>query len=237
MAPRKSASKRRTQAERRRATQEAILRAAIDLLYEEGYARFSTIAVAKRAGVSRGARENYYRTKNELLLAAGNFAHASLNEQARKLAERAETAADPVRKFLDDSGTFFFSRTYMAMTEIAMAARTDPEVERVFLVLFNTHRRALDRIWTDSLRRAGFSHIEVARLIRMTHYLMRGMALRSVWDNRRGEFREVMDEWHRLVPHYLAMFGPRPAQKAAATPARTPRKHAGRHPKKQAAQL
>jgi AcrR family transcriptional regulator len=218
MTARGSNRQRRTQAERRRATQDAILKAAIDLLYEEGYARFSTIAVAKRAGVSRGARENYYRTKNELLLAAGNFAHASLNEQARKLAERAETAADPIRKFLDDSAAFFFSRTYMAMTEIAMAARTDPEVERVFLVLFNTHRRALDKIWTESLSRAGFSRADIARLIRMTHYLMRGMALRSVWDARRAEFREVMDEWHRLVPHYLAMFGPQARRRAGGQP-------------------
>jgi len=52
--------KRGTQDERRRATQEAILKAAVALLVEEGYAKFSTISVAKRAGVSRGARENHF---------------------------------------------------------------------------------------------------------------------------------------------------------------------------------
>ena len=52
----------RTQAERRRETQAAVMSAAVTLLIEIGYARFSASAVAARAGVSRGALEHYFLT-------------------------------------------------------------------------------------------------------------------------------------------------------------------------------
>src|SRR6185437_8395863 len=57
---------RRTQEQRRLQTQAAILAAAVELLTEIGYARFSASGVAARAGVSRGALEHYYPRKIDL---------------------------------------------------------------------------------------------------------------------------------------------------------------------------
>jgi AcrR family transcriptional regulator len=77
---------RRTQEERWRTTQQAILEAAIAVLVKEGYAGFSTITVARRAGVSRGAREYYFRTKYDLIAAAWC---AGLPDRGRQRAARA----------------------------------------------------------------------------------------------------------------------------------------------------
>jgi AcrR family transcriptional regulator len=60
---------RRTQEERRRATQAAVLASALEVLIDDGYAHFSATVVAARAGVSRGALERYFPTKNDLLVA------------------------------------------------------------------------------------------------------------------------------------------------------------------------
>src|SRR5688572_12433664 len=69
LADRGSASRvRRTQQERRDATVEKLTLATIACLNELGYAGTTTTRIAARAGVTRGALQHHYATKDELLL-------------------------------------------------------------------------------------------------------------------------------------------------------------------------
>src|SRR5271169_4955241 len=61
---------RRTQRERSAAMRERLLEATIDSLYEVGYSRTTTIEVAARAGVSRGAQLHHFPTKKRLVTVA-----------------------------------------------------------------------------------------------------------------------------------------------------------------------
>lgn len=206
----------RTQDERRRTTQGAILTAAIELLVEQGYARFSTIAVARRAGVSRGARENYYRTKYELIAAAWRAALMRAKEHARKLA-RGKNASDPIDSFLRDSESFFLSHDYMAMLELSVAARTDPKLSRIFHALFEEHRESHDDIWVEALVKSGYDRARARAFIGMTNLMLRGMALTSVW--QKAGFRSQLAQWRRLAPAMLADKAPQRRKKER--PART----------------
>lgn len=207
-------STRRTQEERRRATQAVILKAAIELLVDEGYARFSTIAVAKRARVSRGARENYYRTKYDLIAAAWRAALVRAKKHARRLARDAD-ASDPIDRFLQNSHSFFLSRDYMAMLELSVAARTDPVLSRIFHTLYKEHRKSHDDIWVDVLEQKGYARSDVETFIGMTNYLLRGMALTSVWQKRKATFHAALQKWRSIAPLYLKR---RTSQRVAATP-------------------
>src|SRR5262245_17466263 len=60
---------RRTNAERSATTVSKLIQAAIDSLYEEGYSATTTISVAKRARVSRGAMLHQFPTRVAMLLA------------------------------------------------------------------------------------------------------------------------------------------------------------------------
>lgn len=197
--------KRRSQDERRRSTQEAILKAAIALLVEEGYAKFSTIAVAKRAGVSRGARENYYRTKYDLIAAAWRAALIRAKEHARKLAHRTNTA-EPLDRFLSDSQSFFLSHDYMAMLELSVAARTEPALSRIFHRLYKEHRQSHDDIWIETLIATGYDPARVAAFVDMTNYLLRGLALTKVWRKDTKFARHALAEWRQTAP---TMLGPK----------------------------
>jgi AcrR family transcriptional regulator len=106
---------RRTQEERRRDTQQAVLKAAMTVLIEDGYQNFTASRVAKVAGVSRGAQENYFRTKNELIVAATRYTLARAADEARALADRDAGAVDPIETFLENSKSFYFSPTYLAL--------------------------------------------------------------------------------------------------------------------------
>ena len=59
--------RRRTQAERSAATRSVLLEAAINCLYEYGYAATTTILVAEKAGVSRGAMLHQFPSKADLM--------------------------------------------------------------------------------------------------------------------------------------------------------------------------
>ena len=57
------------QQERSRITREGLLRAAVDVLAEQGWAAATVATVAARAGVSRGAAQHHFPTRESLVTA------------------------------------------------------------------------------------------------------------------------------------------------------------------------
>lgn len=194
---------RRTQEERRRDTQNAILKAALEVLITDGYDGFTTTRVARTAGVSRGAQENYFRTKDELILAATRHALSEATEHARALASGAARSKDPVTKFLTDSQSFFFSRNYLALLEIIVVARHNPTLARINTPVVREFRHLLNAIWIDALCEGGYERASIESFIKMTHYLLRGMALTSLWQPQTSEYRVLLAEWRRMGTHEL----------------------------------
>jgi len=189
---------RRTQEQRRRETQESVLKAAMTVLIEDGYEKFTTTRVAQTAGISRGAQENYFRTKNELIVAATRYTLTRAAEQARKLASRNARSTDPIEAFLANSRSFCFSPTYLALMEIVAAARRNPALAKVNTPVVREFRKVLDEIWIDALCQAGYERASVESFVKMTHNLLRGMAFASIWQPRKSDYPEMLDTWHRI---------------------------------------
>jgi AcrR family transcriptional regulator len=195
--------RRRSQDERRRATQHAILQAALELLVEEGYARFSTIRVAQRAGVSRGARENYYRTKYDLIAAAWRAALDRAEQESQGLADAIRLSPDPAGQFLSSARSFFLSRDYIAMLELSIAARTDQRLARIFHSLFKDFRKRHDEIWIRALEQLGYERRNIEKFVEFANCVLRGMALTSAWKLPKSLSHPPFDELQRLAPLLL----------------------------------
>jgi AcrR family transcriptional regulator len=190
---------RRSQEQRRQDTQERVLKAALAILAEQGYGRFTTTAVAARAGVSRGAQENYFRTKTDLIAAATSYAMDSATAHASKSAQAARTASDPLQLFLDDSRVFFLSRSYRAMIELALAGRNEPALSRIHRAAFLKFRKDLDRVWTRTLCERGLPRPLVEEFVELSVYLLRGLALTELILPQRMSPAAVMRKWHALA--------------------------------------
>ena len=175
------------------------------MLIKDGYEGFTTTRVAHTAGVSRGAQGNYFRTKNELILAAIRHALSQATEHAQTLASSAADANDPVAKFLADSQSFFFGRNYIALLEIIVVARHRPMLARVNTPVVRKFRDLLNAIWIDALCEAGYERASVEPFIKMTHYLLRGMALTSLWQPQTSEYRALLAEWRRMGSSMLKL--------------------------------
>jgi AcrR family transcriptional regulator len=203
----RATTRRRSQVERRREAQDKLMRAAIALLVERGYAGFSTIAVASRAGVSRGARENYYKTKYDLIEAAWQAALTRAETKAKLLADKILVSADPVEDFLSSSASFFLGDDYLAMLELAMAARTDARVERIFHTLFRQNRKRQDLVWIDAFARAGYAKADVTRFIGVANCMFRGAALMAAFGLPKAQYRAVVGELRGIARVYLESSG------------------------------
>jgi AcrR family transcriptional regulator len=200
---------RRTQAQRRRETQDAILRASVELLIETGYAGCSASRGAARAGVSRGAQEHYFPKKSDLIAAATQRAMDEAVEHARSLARRAQHSADPVAQFLIDSEHFFFHPLYRAMVETMIAARSDRALAKVCYPIVRDARATLNKIWTDTLRHAGYTQPDAESFVELTHYLLRGVFLVDTWLPYTIDRSTISAAWRRLAPAALHVGDPR----------------------------
>jgi AcrR family transcriptional regulator len=201
---RRSARKaRRTQQERRVKTRSAILKASLRLLVEQGYTKFSASAVARMDGVSRGAQEHYYRTRDDLIVATLRYAMDEALVYALSIARDPRHSTDPIVRFLADSEHFFLNPRYRAFIEIMVAARAEPRLLRHWVPLVRDARRRLDKVWTDRLTAAGYKPADVRRFIELTHYVLRGLMLVETWLPYKPNRRDVLRTWRSLAPAIL----------------------------------
>src|SRR5262245_61671199 len=119
---------RRTQAERSAATRAQLLDATIDCLFRLGYARTTTTEIAERAGLSRGAQLHHFPTKAELVTTA--VGHLFERRRAEFIAAIARLPVGPARvtAAIDLLWSMVSGPTFYAWLEVAVAARTDPEL-------------------------------------------------------------------------------------------------------------
>lgn len=124
---------RRTQRERSEAMRSRLLEATIDSLYEVGYSRTTTIEVAARAGVSRGAQLHHFPTKKRLVtVAVKHLLHKRLEEFRAAFGSLPE-GVDRYSAVIDIMWEKTHNRAFYAWLELVVAARTDPSLRKTVL--------------------------------------------------------------------------------------------------------
>jgi AcrR family transcriptional regulator len=162
-------SSRRTQAERRSATQTRLLDATADTLADLGWAGLSTTEVSRRAGVSRGAQQHHYPTKMELVAAALEHLLDRLREEYHEAYDELPDDRRNVAGALDLFWETIQQPPAMALLELALAGRTDDSlrelssklsqrvVEIVKEVFHELFPETLDEAFVDTLIRGLFA--------------------------------------------------------------------------------
>ena len=116
---------------RAHATRLRLLDAAVEELLDRGYAGLTTPGVASRAGVSRGAQQNYFPRKATLVAAAvRHLATRQLDELREQLAD-VPVGSERVRAGLDVLYEQYSGRLFAAVVELALASRADTELQQV----------------------------------------------------------------------------------------------------------
>lgn len=207
------AQRRRTQAERSEETRTRILKAAAALIRKRGYARFRTAEVAAEAGLSRGAQLHHFPTKDALVVATLGYVFDQAQALSRKRASSVNRPQDLVEAIIADAREFFFSEHFMTAIDIVLSTSTNKSVRREILEISRRARRPVETAWAEALVANGVDGSLASDIVALTLSLVRGMALRTLWDNDPKWFDELFSLWRKMIKVFLIDRQPRLGQR------------------------
>ena len=188
---------RRTNQERSATTQAAILEATIEQLAEHGYGRTTTVEVAERAGVSRGALVHHFSTRSDLVLAALEYLCERRLEELEAGIARLSATEDRPSAFVDLMWSTFDGPLFTAQLELWMAARADADLFARLYPLERGFGKRLSELCGEALGDGAGPFYE------LTKHLMRGMAVERLLKADERKRKLVLQRWKAMAPATL----------------------------------
>ncbi|GAA1479795.1 TetR family transcriptional regulator [Gordonia sinesedis] len=219
----RTAGTREPRQERSRLTRERLLRAAIDALASDGWAAATVAAVAERAGVSRGAAQHHFPTREDLITAvleqvfddmtvAMSAAHRepdlrSLREAGDDGAGTPSAQGDGVTRrraaaAVDRAVTLYTGTEFKAALQVWAAAASDPALRELILPLEAKFARAAHRFIVGVLDPEG-ANPNAHRVAQVTLDLARGLGLADTLSDDSKRRAQVVATWTELVARDL----------------------------------
>jgi AcrR family transcriptional regulator len=190
---------RRPKQDRSRATRQRLLEAAVSCLAEHGWAGSTVSVVAERAGVSRGAAQHHFPTREDLFTAAVEYVAEKRSTALRALFP--EGAADR-RAVIEALVDLYTGPLFRAALHLWVAASNEdqlrPQVtELEAKVGRETHRIAVDLLDADE------SKPGVRETVQGLLDMARGLGLANLLTDDRGRRERVVAQWAALLEHAL----------------------------------
>lgn len=190
---------RRTQRERREGTRRKLLDATIETLVELGYARLTTIEVARRAGVSQGALFTHFATKGELLGAAVEHLLPRLVRDYRERFEAVPPGRDRIRESVELLWGMYQRPELQAAIELYVAARTDEELRASLARVEGPHRENLHRVAREMFPEAAATHPDFSGAIELALDAVQGAMVGGVPRPDDPAHRRMLDALTRFL--------------------------------------
>lgn len=196
------AASRQPRQDRSRITRQRLLDAAIECLAELGWTGTTVAVVAERAGVSRGAAQHHFRTREELVTAAVEYgAEVRL---ARTRAHLAGTAGErpstlDVLTMLADLLT---SPLFVASLHLWVAASSDPPLRAQVVPLEARLGRETHRLMVAALG-ADESRAGVRETVQATLDMIRGLGLAALLTDDSARRGRLLAQWAAILDEVL----------------------------------
>ncbi len=195
--------------DRSRATRQRLLEATIDCLAEMGWAAATVAVVAERAGVSRGAAQHHFPTREDLITAALEYMFDTRSGQAVQEASTLPELGDGIARTeavvagLVESYT---SPLFKAALQVWTHAAADPALRERIVPLearFGraSHRRAVEALGVDD------SDPVAHHLVQATLDMARGLGLADVLTDDSARRKRIVEQW--AVTLHAALHAPR----------------------------
>ncbi len=124
---------RRSQQQRRRATANKLIEATIEVVNEGGYSALKANSISKRAGVTWGAAQHLFGSKENLLLVVANRTYEELSIALKADIPPTAPLVKRVERIIDVTWKAYQSDAYLAMVEILRGSRHQPAFNRALL--------------------------------------------------------------------------------------------------------
>jgi AcrR family transcriptional regulator len=202
-------SPRAPQQDRSRATRRRLLEAAIACLAERGWAGSTVTVVAERAGVTRGAAQHHFPTREDLFTAAIEYVAEqwvdALREGAHALPGSGAPRTHAVLGMFTDlyTGPLFRAALHLWVAA-AEEERLRPGVTALELRLGReAHRLAIELLGADETAPG------VREIIQATLDMARGLGLAGLLSDDSARRAGIVREWSRVLDGVLHTDGTR----------------------------
>ncbi|MBB4910010.1 TetR/AcrR family transcriptional regulator [Actinophytocola algeriensis] len=188
--------------DRSRATRQRLLEAAIECLAEVGWSGSTVSVVAERAGVSRGAAQHHFPTREDLFTSAVEHVTSERLAVLRSRAVDLPAGPDRTRAVVGMVELMYTGPLFRAAIHLWVAASSDERLkERVVgleaQVGRETHRTALELLGVDESRTG------VREAVQATLDMARGLGLANLLTDDRKRRQRVLDQWAAMLADAL----------------------------------
>jgi AcrR family transcriptional regulator len=199
-----TAPTREPQQDRSRATRARLLEAAIACLAELGWTASTVAVVAERAGVSRGAAQHHFPTREALFTAA--LEHVSLvraEEMKREIAELPGGSEPDTAAVVALVMNLFTGPVFRAALALWVAAAAEPQLREQIIPLEARIGREIHRVVVDLL---GVDEREpgVRETVQATLDLARGLGLANLLTDDTKRRSRIARQWARILDATVA---------------------------------
>jgi AcrR family transcriptional regulator len=192
---------REPQQERSRATRARLLESAITCLADLGWSASTVTVVAEHAGVSRGAAQHHFPTREALFMAA--LEHVTRERGAQMRRELAERRTEMDTRAIVDLVFDLFSGTFFrAALMLWVAAASEPQLRDQVVPLEARIGREIHRVVLDLLD-VDEQVTGVREVVQATLDLARGLGLANLLTDDSMRRSGIAKQWARVLDQTL----------------------------------
>jgi AcrR family transcriptional regulator len=186
------------QQERSRTTRRRLVEAAVACLGELGWNGTTVGVVARRAGVSRGAAQHHFRTREDLVTAAVEHLGEVQIAELRSHAEGLPAGESRIQRVVDMLLNLYTGPMFRVALHLWVVAATDEALRETLVPLQarvgrEAHRVALELLGVDESRSG------VRELVQSTLDLARGLGLANLLTDDTRRRRRIARRWAKVL--------------------------------------
>jgi len=180
-----------------------ILDATVVCLQEYGYAGTTIVRVVDEAGITKGALAHHFASKSEMVATAvGHIAAARTTELIAR-SQQARGTEDPIDAGLELLWSAHQGPMFIAVAELWVAARTDPELQRRIAFMEQATNAVVVELAKALFGSAG-ADPEVRNLIYTAMDVVRGILMTKIAMPRSTDGHEA--RWRRAKANLRVLF-------------------------------
>jgi AcrR family transcriptional regulator len=189
---------REPQQDRSRATRARLLEAALDCLADLGYHASTVAVVAERAGVSRGAAQHHFPTRDALFTAALEHVTTVRAEELRRELDDLTGGQPSTADVVDMTFTLYSGQLFRAALALWVAAAAEPSLREQIVPLEARIGREIHKVVVDLL---GVDEREpgVRETVQATLDLARGLGLANLLTDDSRRRGRIAAQWAKTL--------------------------------------
>jgi AcrR family transcriptional regulator len=179
-----------------------LIQATIDCIVKLSYARTTTVDIVSMAGLTRGALQHHYDSREDLILATWLEIHRRFLLKFDNMPGKRVNLEGRIDYIIKNAWALYTSSEYMATTEIRLGTRADNVFSHKLKAAVEQFNILYEQKWQETF--AGFADPEKIELAkRVIGGSLRGLALQKITERNSQYYSEAIAACNIMLQRYL----------------------------------